>query len=183
MNIAKPCIVIVAGIMFAACSNNPTEPFEHKLDEQSGESFTQVREPLRLIAPRPALSRVGKDYLFVAPVLVSGTRAPQDYLWFSIGSSIDREITGAAPPEINAVVLVLDDKPMTFDLLPWTEIAASSPFKPGVAHYASFGSKITKSQLRHLAAARSISAFITNNADRSPKYQLVDGSYAEWARF
>lgn len=183
MKFAKLVAVTTAGALLAACSSNPTEPFEHRLDEQSGESFTQVREPLRLIAPRPALSRVGKDYLFVAPVLVSGTRTPQDYVWFSIGSSIDREITGAASPEIKAVVLVLDDKPMTFDLQPWSEIAASSPFEPGVAHYASFGSKITKSQLRRLAAARNITAFITNNADRSPEYELVAGNYTNWANF
>ena len=176
-------LLAIVSVLLAACGSNPPAPFERSVDERSGESFTHARQPLRLVTSRPALSRVGKDYLFVAPVLVSGSNAPQDYLWFSIGSSIDREITGAAAPEVNAVVLVLDGAPMTFDLKPWTEIADSSPFDPGVEHHASFGSKVTKSQLRYLASAVEVTAFVTNSADRSPEFELVAGEYTSWSEF
>ena len=180
----KTIVGLVAIPLFlCSCGGNPTTPFERRVDERSGESFTQSSEPLRLVATRPALSRVGKDYLFLAPVLVSGSREPQKYLWFSFGSSIDRRITGAEQPVVNSIVLVLDGTPMTFDLLPWPEIASSRPFETSVKHHASFGARVTTSQLQRLSAARELAAFVTNNDHRSPKYVLVAGEYGAWSDF
>lgn len=180
-----PFRIIVALItlpfLLGACGGNPSMPFEHRVDEQTGESFTQVREPLHLVTTRPALSRVGKDYLFVAPVTVSGSQEPQKYLWFSFGSSIDRQITGAEQPIANSIVLVLDGMPMTFDLVPWAKIASSRPYDTSVEHYASFGSRVTASQLRRLSTTRELSAFVTNNNFRSPDYVLSAGEYEAWA--
>lgn len=76
-------------LLVAACGTQPPMPFVQTVDDSSGESFTRSREPLRMLAPRPALSRVGKDYLFVAPVSVAGLGTPQNYLWFGFGSSLD----------------------------------------------------------------------------------------------
>lgn len=181
MNATTPVTSFLSMCLLCACISNPESPIEQRVDEQSGESFTQPAEPLRMVATRPALSRVGKDYLFVSPVLVSGSGMPQNYLWFSIGSTTDREITGAIRPGINSIVLILDGMPMTFDLVPWREIASSRPFDPGVKHHASFGAKVTRSQLQRLSAASKLSAFVTNENDRSPQYLLMAGQNAIWS--
>lgn len=168
-------------LLVAACGTQPPMPFVQTVDDSSGESFTRSREPLRMLAPRPALSRVGKDYLFVAPVSVAGLGTPQNYLWFGFGSSLDRRLTGAPLPNVNAIVLVVDDVPMTFDIVHWSDIASSEPFDLDVESYESFGAKITRSQLRRISSASKLSAFVTNLEHRSPIYAMSEGEYADWS--
>jgi hypothetical protein len=176
-------LLLTSAFAISACSSQPPAPFVQTVDDVSGESLTHAREPLRLVAIRPALSRVGKDYLFVAPVSVSGRGAPQDYLWFAFGSTLDRHLVGMEVPGVKTIVMVVDDMPMTFDLAAWPEVSTSRPFKLGVEHYLSFGAKITGSQLRRIAAATSLTAYVTNGANRSPSYQLSEGSFASWSAF
>lgn len=168
-------------LCIGACGSQPVSPFTHYIDERSGESYTHSIEPVRLAAERPALSRVGKDYLYIAPVSVGGIDSPKDYLWFAIGSSVDRRLTGALRPAVNRIVLMIDGMPMTFDLVPWSDIAMSDPFDIGVEQYTSFSSRVTRSQLLRIARATEIAAFVTNGADRSPDYDMVGGTYATWA--
>jgi hypothetical protein len=42
---------------------------------------------------------------------------------------------------------------------------------------------VTDSQLRRIAAATRVSAFVTNGEDRSPDYALSEGAFASWADF
>lgn len=167
----------------AACSSQPRAPFEEIVRGDQGESLTQSSEPLRMVAPRAALSRVGKDYLFVAPVTVRENNSSKNYLWFSFGSTLDRRLTGSATPKVKAIVLVVDGMPMTFDLVPWSEVASSEPFELGVEHYSSFSARVTGSQLHRISSAGELSAFVTNGADRSPVYALSDGEFVEWSAF
>ena len=143
-------------LCMAACSSQPPAQFDQRVDDSSGESLRYSREPLRMVAVRPALSRVGKDYLFVAPVSVSGRGTPQDYLWFGFGSSLDRRLNGAPIPNVKSIVLVIDDMPMTFDLVAWSEVASSEPFDLDVEYYTSFSARITSSQLRRIASAGTV---------------------------
>ena len=83
----------------------------------------------------------------------------------------------------DAIVLVLDGMPMTFDLSEWSAIAAAEPFGPGVEHYASFGAKVTQSQLRRIARTSAMTAYVTNGEHRSPTYALAGGDYAAWSEF
>lgn len=168
-------------ILTTACGTQPPSAFVQLLDDESGESFTRSREPLRMVAPRPALSRVGKDYLFVAPVSVAGLGMPQNHLWFGFGSTLDRRLTGAPLPDVNAIVLVVDDIPMTFDIVNWSDVASSEPFDLDVEYYASFGAKVTRSQLRRISSATELSAFVTNLEHRSPIYAWSEGEYADWS--
>jgi len=176
-------LLILVMVCFGACSNQPPAPFEKVVRDDSGESFTQSRKPLRMVAPRAALSRVGKDYLFVAPVTVRDNGISKDYLWFSFGSTLDRRLTGSAAPAVKAIVLVIDGMPMTFDIVPWTEVASAEPFELSVEHYSSFSARVTASQLRRVSSAGELSAYVTNGADRSPLYTLSDGEFVEWSAF
>lgn len=178
-------IVTLLFVLFVAggCGTQPPSPFVQQLNESTGESLLRAREPLRLVADRPTLSRVGKDYLFAMPVSVSGTTHAGTYLWFGFGSTTDRRLTGADIPDVNRIVLLVDGTPMTFDLHPWSTIATAEPVEPGVEHYASFGARVTDSQLRKLSAAGEISAYVTNAGNRSPDYRVAAGRATDWASF
>lgn len=176
-------ILLMAAAAAGACGNQPVSPFVQQLDETTGESLLRVQEPLRLVAEQPALSRVGKDYLFALPVSVAGNNRSGTYLWFGFGSTTDRGLTGAPVPDVNKIVLVVDGTPMTFDLRSWATIAASEPIDPGVDHYASFGARVTRSQLRRISNATDLSAFVTNRKNRSPTYKMTGGDATDWATF
>ncbi|MBT8443085.1 MAG: hypothetical protein KJO76_11905 [Gammaproteobacteria bacterium] len=178
-----PRIVVAMTVLaiMAGCGGQPVSPFVQQLDESTGESLLRVRDPLRLVAEQPALSRVGKDYLFAMPVSVSGSDEAGTYLWFGFGSTTDRTLTGASLPNVKQIVLFVDGTPMTFDLRDWSAIVASEPFDPGVVHYASFGARVTQSQLRRIAAATGISAYVTNADSRSPVYKVAGGAVSDWA--
>lgn len=180
---SRTIIILIAFIsaLSAGCANNPASPFTQHVDEHSGESLTSTIEPTRFVAERPALSRVGKDYLYAAPVRVSSFDAPRTYLWFAVGSSIDRRITGAAIPDVSTIVLLVDGMPMTFDLENWTEVTASEPFELDVEHYTSYGARVTASQLRRIAAADSLRAFVADADSRSPTFMIADGVHQAWA--
>ena len=181
---SSPTILMLLFLLGAtACSSQPPAPFVQTVDDASGESLTHSRQPLRMVAIRPALSRVGKDYLFVAPVTVGGRGTPQDYLWFAFGSSLDRHLAGTPIPDVNSIVLVVDGMPMTFDLADWPEVATSPPFELDVAHYLSFGARVTGSQLRRISSATSLAAYVTDGANRSPTYELSEGSFGSWSAF
>jgi len=180
---SRTITILIAFIsaLSASCANNPASPFTQHVDEHSGESLTSTIEPTRFVAERPALSRVGKDYLYAAPVRVSSFDAPRTYLWFAVGSSIDRRITGAAIPGVSTIVLLVDDMPMTFDLESWSEVTASEPFELDVEHYFSYGARVTGSQLRRIAAANSLRAFVADTDSRSPTFTVADGIHQAWA--
>lgn len=175
--------LLLLTLVFSACSSLPPTPIVRTVDDTTGESLTHAREPLRMVAVRPALSRVGKDYLFVAPVSVSGRGTPQNYLWFAFGSTLDRHLAGAPIPVVKTIVLVVDDMPMTFDLAAWSDLATSRPFDLDVEHYLSFGARVTGSQLRRLSSANALAAYVTDGANRSPNYLLSDGSVGDWSAF
>ncbi len=175
------CLLIFVSVLSAGCAGKPTSPYSQFVDERSGESLTSTIEPTRFVAERPALSRVGKDYLYAAPVRVSGADGPRTYLWFGVGSSIDRRITGAAIPDVSRIVLIVDDMPMTLDLTSWSQVTASDPFALGVEHYTSYGARVTASQLRRIAAAESLRAFVADADSRSPTFVVVDGVHEAWA--
>jgi len=174
-------LIALISALSAGCANKPASPFTQHVNEQSGESMTSTVEPTRFVAERPALSRVGKDYLYAAPVRVSRVDAPTTYLWFAVGSSIDRRITGAAIPDVNSIVLLVDGMPMTFDLENWSEVTASEPFALNVEHYTSYGARVTGSQLRRIAAAESLRAFVADADNRSPTFMIADGVHRTWA--
>ena len=136
--------------------------------------------PVWLAAPRPGLSAVGKDYLFAGPMTVNRGGQAENYLWFALGTTLDREIMGTPRPALESVLLIVDGTPMTFDLIPWDEASSPTPFDLSIGNYASYAARITRSQLRQLAGATELAAYVTDPGGRSPRYTVVRGEAATW---
>ncbi len=176
-------VTLIAIFTLTGCGGTPVGPVESNVNERTGESFAYAREPVHLVAERPGLSAVGKDYLILSPVTSSAGGRANTYLYFALGSSIDRVLTGAPVPGFDSVVLQVDDTLMTFELEPWSEIADAEPLDLDVRLRASYATRVTRSQLARIASAQSLSAYVTDTAHRSPLYSYSRGSYAEWTQF
>ncbi|MEO1202640.1 MAG: hypothetical protein AAFX10_08035 [Pseudomonadota bacterium] len=146
-------------------------------------SLSHPPKPVAFSAPRPGLSIVGNDYLFAAPVTVNRQGSPKNYLWFALGSTTDRVLTNTPEPTFDSIVLVVDGVPMTFDLMRWSEASGAEPYDVGVYERAAYAARVTRSQVRRIAAATQLEAYVTNDEHRSPTYVLADGELGGWERF
>ena len=146
-------------------------------------SLSHPPKPVALLAPRPGLSIVGKDYLFAAPVTVNRQGSLKNYLWFALGSTTDRVLTNTPEPTFDTIVLVVDGVPMTFDLTPWSEASGATPFEVGVHERAAYAARVTQSQVRRIASATHLEAYVTDADDRSPTYVFADGELGGWDRY
>lgn len=138
--------------------------------------------PLWLSAGRPGLSAAGRDFLFVGPMSVNRNGSSERYLWFGLSTTIDRDLTGAPPLVTESVILVVDGTPMNFDLVEWDAGPSASAYVLPVDGFASYAARVTASQLRQVAQATRVDAYVTNREGRSPVFTLVEGDAAVWLR-
>ena len=179
----RTLIFALVALVLAGCASDQKTTVVDQVDEATGESFTRMREPLSLAIERPELSKVGKDYLLVAPVTIGGSTGSGQYLWFGLGTTLDRTITGAPEPGFDRIVLMVDGIPMTFDLVRWQDKASTQPYDASIKMTHSFASRVTSNQLRRIASAESLTAYVTNPEHRSPVYDLVSGAPRDWLDF
>ena len=147
---------------------------------ESGLSATSSDGAIWLAAGRPGLSAVGKDFLFAGPMTVNRNGVQRRYLWFALGTTVDRTLTGASEPGLESVVLLVDDTPMNFELIPWNNSVDAQPYALPFASLQSYAARVTASQIRALANAKQVEGYVTDAAGRSPTYTLVHGDPASW---
>lgn len=178
MNLTQALSSVILASLLAGCAGTAETPAVSSFDERTGESLVHPALPLTLATAQPGLSAVGRDYLALSPVTVSGRGAPVTYIWLALSSSIDRTLTGAKPPEVRAIVLLLDDVPMTLDLEPWSAAAGSQPF--ATASGDSYAARITNSQLQRIAGAGDLRALLVEPDAQTTTYSLGTDTRASW---
>lgn len=171
--------LLLTGLL-GACGSVERLASVSAFDATTGESLTHPPSPVVLRTERPGLSAVGKDYLTLSPVTVSGRGATATYLWCALSSSIDRAITGAALPEIRSIVLVVDDVPMRLDIEPWSNAARQAPFQLPVEPHTSFAARVTESQLARIATSAELLAYVADAGAESPAYRIGRDTRGEW---
>jgi hypothetical protein len=173
-------MAILVTALLSACGSVQRLANVSAFDEESGESLTHPPRPIVLQTERPGLSAVGKDYLSLSPVTVSGRGATVTWLWCALSSSIDRGITGAAAPEVRSIVLIVDDVPMKLDIGAWSTAARQEPFRLPIAAHTTFAARITASQLERIATSETLSAYVADDAAEAPAYRLSRDYRNEW---
>ncbi len=160
-------LLILTLLVCAACANQGAAPRD---------AFTAATgEAIVLAAPRPGLSHTGMDYLVAGPMTVNLGGSSQRMLYLGFGSTIDRRITGAAEPIVEQAVFNIDGELMSFDLTPWEQTQDALPYDPSLLARRDYAVRVTRSQLRALADAGSLSAWVVDEDGRSPTYELVRG--------
>lgn len=147
---------------------------------ESGVSAVSPDGPIWLAAEQPGLSVVGKDFLFAGPMMVNREGQRRQYLWFALGSTIDRRITGAEDRMLQSVVFSVDGTLMTFELISWDVADQSQPYQVPYASEGRYAARVTQSQIRKIAGATTLEAYVTDRGSRSPRFELVHGVPASW---
>jgi len=152
-------------------------------DATTGELLAHPAAPTTFVAERPGLSAIGRDYLSVSPVTVSGRGAPVTWLWCELSSSIDRDLKGARAPDVDSIVLVVDDVPMALDLEPWSNAASTEPYGPKADAELRYAARVTQSQLDRIVASSMLEAWIVEAHAPSSRYTLDRDSRAGWLNY
>ncbi|MEM7502404.1 MAG: hypothetical protein AAF417_10195 [Pseudomonadota bacterium] len=149
---------------------------------EAGVSATSDAGAVWLAADRPGLSNVGKDFLFVGPMTMNRDGLQRRYLWFALGSTIDRRITGAPGRSMESVIISVDGVPMTFDVETWSAPSGGLPYVLPIEPELNFVALVTRSQLERLGTARAVEAYVLDGDGRSPAYRVARGDLSAWWR-
>jgi hypothetical protein len=152
-------------------------------DAVTGESLAHPAAPTTFVAERPGLSVIGRDYLRLSPVTVSGRGAPVTYLWCALSSSIDRDLKAVREPNVESIVLLVDEVPMSLTLEPWSEAATASPYGPPAGEERNFAARVTQSQLDRIVASAHLEAWIVEADAPSSRFALAEDSRGGWLSY
>jgi hypothetical protein len=155
---------LLAGIMLsslaAGCAST-REPADVRdyLEEATGTSITYVTEPVAFVSEQPGLASSGRDYVYLAPLLISSGGQRSCWLWLGTWSTIDRQARdeGASPLRLGVLQIVADNEPMDLDtqsddLQPVG--LRRIPYATPVPAIQEFLVPVTRSQLQRLSRAR-----------------------------
>lgn len=172
-------IAMLAAVLVSGCASSDVETTP-VTNAESGVSATSDGGAVWLAADRPGLSNVGRDFLFVGPMTINRDAVQRRYLWFAFASTIDRRLTGAPDRPLESVIITVDGTPMTFDVDAWNAPSGTLPYELPITPTQSLVALVTRSQLKRLAAADDIEAYVLDGNARSPRYRLAKGNPAGW---
>lgn len=144
------------------------------LDSGTGITHWQPDAPIVFSHAQPELAATGGDHLLVAPIAVSRQGTRRQYLWLSFASSIDRELSGADWPLVDAYILMVDETPMLLDVRPWEEISRVRPYDAAMSSANMLGARISASQLEQLSTANTLSVVLTGGDQRVMRFVSRD---------
>lgn len=168
----RHAIVLVVTAFVAACAGAP--PPLSEIDAGGGITHVRPQTPSKFTAMQPGLAVPGADFLFVAPVGVSRRGALKHYLWLGARSTVDRGITGAKTPTIDAVILIADGTPVRLDVEPWEQASEAEVFDTGLLVTDTLAARVTMSQLDWLARATAIDIVTVDSTGRETRYASRD---------
>ncbi|MEM7612834.1 MAG: hypothetical protein AAF270_14215 [Pseudomonadota bacterium] len=174
-------ILVFLAITACAASNN--SPFVSTVDDQTGQSVVYAKSPLTFVANRPNLSQVGKDYLVISPLRASIQGTSRNYLFFALGSTIDRALMDASVPSVRSIILRVDGQLMSFETTKWSALSRQAPFSVDLLVHEMLVAEFTQSEMALITRADSLSAWLLDDNDRSPEYRLLGGDHKQWDQF
>jgi hypothetical protein len=157
-------VQLLAGIMLSSllggcAGTRPRSDVQEYLEEATGSSVTYVTTPAAFVLGQPGLAESGRDYVYLAPIVVSSGGDRSYWLWLGVWSTVDRQARheDASPLRLGALQIVADDEPM--DLEPQSADSNPAgirriPYATPVPPIQEFLVPVTRSQIQRLGNAR-----------------------------
>lgn len=155
---------LLAGIVLSSLSGGCATTHERSqvrdyLEEATGASITYVTAPAVFVNKQPGLASSGRDYVYLAPLLISSGGERSGWLWLGVWSTIDRQVRddGAEPLRLGGLQISADNEPMDLDLQSVDSRPVGVrriPYATPVPPVQEFIVPVTRSQLRRLGRAR-----------------------------
>lgn len=155
-------VMLCTGLLLAGCGGRqPRSELREYLEEATGTTVIQAREPAAFVHAVPELAASGRDYVELGPLLVSRGGERSFWLWLGVWSTVDRGVRreGAQPLGLGPVWILADGEPMELELQPADASQAGVrelPYATPVAPIEAFLVALTPSQVLRLGQARGL---------------------------
>jgi hypothetical protein len=131
------------------------------LEEGTGISITYATTPAVFVRGEPGLASNGRDYVYLAPILVNRGGEHSCWLWLGVWSTVDRQVRNdrASPLRLGALQILADGEPMALDSPSVNARAAGFgriPYATPVPPTEELLVELTRSQLGRLGRARTL---------------------------
>jgi len=151
---------IVLSSLLGGCAHTPARStVRDYLEEATGTSITYVTTPAAFVNEQPGLASSGRDYVYLAPIVVSRGGERSCWLWLGVWSTVDRQARNedASPLTLGFLQIVADDEPMDLDpqsadLKPMG--VRRIPYETPVPPTQELLVPVTRSQIQRLGRAR-----------------------------
>ena len=151
--------ILLPSLLGGCAGTRPRSDAQEYLEEASGRSVIYVTTPAVFVLGQPGLAESGRDYVYLAPIVVSSGGDRSYWLWLGVWSTVDRQARheDASPLRLGALQIVADNEPM--DLEPQSADSNPAgirqlPYATPVPPIQEFLVPVTRSQIQRLGGAR-----------------------------
>lgn len=109
--------ILLCSLLGACAGTQPRSAVQEYLEEATGSTITHVTTPVVFVSKQPGLASSGRDYVYLAPIIVNSGGQHSCWLWLGVWSTIDRQArdTEASPLRLGTLQIVSDHEPMDLD--------------------------------------------------------------------
>jgi hypothetical protein len=154
-----PAAILLVSLSGGCASTPPRSDLRQVFEESTGSNITYVRKPGAFMSEQPGLASSGRDYVYVAPLVVNRGGERSCWLWFGVWSTVDRQARNedASPLRLGPFQIVVDGEPMDMEPQPAEthptgirQVLYETPVPPTQELLV----PVTRSQLQRLGSAR-----------------------------
>ncbi len=169
--------VVIAVVVLAGCAGTPSiQQAGEYLDERTGVTVEHVAEPAVFYREAPMLAAHARDYLSVAPLVLSQAGQRDYLLWVYRWSTIDRH---GLPEPVRSFILLVDSEPM--ELQPALPRSLGNwPYRAPVEGGKQLLFALTRNQLQRIRQAQELRVELQ---DGQGEYRLWRSAGPQFADF
>ncbi len=149
--------------------------------DSNGLTVVTLDEPIVLARPVRQLAAAARDYAYLGPVEINRMGNRDYFLWVGLASTIDRELVGVSPAEVQELAVLVDGWPMLLPLVHWVADLEQSPYETAAPLYATFAAHASLDQIRRISSAESVEVHLVTESGVTRRYKKWQGDWSSWS--
>ena len=112
-----PAVILLVALSGGCASTSPRADIRQVFEASTGSNITYVKTPGAFVSEQPGLASSGRDYVYIAPLVINRGGERSCWLWFGVWSTVDRQARNeeASPLRLGSFQIVADGAPMDME--------------------------------------------------------------------
>ena len=175
-------LIVIAALAAASMSGCAANTNVTSRLDSNGLTVVTLDEPIVLARPVRQLAAAARDYAYLGPVEINRMGNRDYFLWVGLASTIDRELVGVSPADVQELAVLIDGSPMLLPLAHWAADLEQSPYETTAPLYATFAAHASLDQIRRISSAESVEVHLVSASGTTRRYQKWQGDWSSWSK-
>ncbi len=175
-------LIVTAALAAASMSGCAANSKATSRLDRNGLTVVTLDEPIVLARPVRQLAAAARDYAYLGPVEINRMGNRDYFLWVGLASTIDRELIGVSPAQVQELAVLIDGSPMLLPLVYWSTDLEQSPYETAAPLYATFAAHASLDQIRRISSAESVEVHLVSASGTTRRYQKWQGDWSSWSK-